>query len=124
MKKLLLAALPAVLFSAQLQAGCKTPDLNGTWIMYQSNLAEQHTGRCQINVVQGAFTGHCVMGHHMEFDVTGTASVDKTCGASLQMDFSGGSSTFDLQIARNKQVLVGQWSNTFGTGGISNGVKR
>ncbi|UZR29479.1 hypothetical protein [Methylococcus mesophilus] len=124
MKKLLLAALPAVLFSAQLQAGCKTPDLNGTWIMYQSNLAEQHTGRRQINVVGGAFTGHCVMGHHMAFDVTGTASADKNCEASLQMDFSGGSSTFDLQLARNKQVFVGQWSNNFGTGGISSGVKR
>lgn len=123
MKKLLVT-FPIALFSAHLQAGCKLPDLNGTWIMYQSNLAEQHTGRCAINVARGAFTGHCAMGRHIEFDVTGTASVDKDCGVSLQMDFSGGSSTFDLQLARNKQVFVGQWSNTFGTGGTSNGVKR
>ncbi|QJD29821.1 hypothetical protein [Methylococcus geothermalis] len=124
MKKLLLATRPAALFSAQLQAGCKTPDLNGTWIMYQSNLAEQHTGRCEVSIVRGSATGHCVMGHHIEFDVTGTGSVDRNGAASLQLDFSGGSSTFDLQLARNKLSFVGQWSNTFGTGGISNGVKR
>lgn len=123
MKKILLT-VPALLFCAQIQAACKTSDFNGTWILYQDNLQEQHTGRCEINVVKGAATGHCVMGHHIEFDVQGPAVVGKGCAVSLQLAFTGGSSTFDLQLAKNKQLFVGQWDNTFGTGGISNGVKR
>lgn len=124
MKKLLLAAVPAVLFSTQLQAGCKTPDFNGTWIMYQANLGEGHTGRCELTFSKGQYTGHCVMAHDFHFDATGTVTVDKSCGAVMTMDFTGGSATFDLQLSRNKQMFAGQWSNSFGTGGVSNGVKQ
>lgn len=123
MKKILYAAL-ALLFCAQVHAGCKTADFNGTWIMYQANLNEQHTGRCQVAVSKGQASGECAMSNGMNFAVQGPATVQKDCAVSLQLDFTGGSSSFDLQLAKNKQTFAGQWGNTFGTHGISQGVKR
>jgi hypothetical protein len=116
--------LPFLLFAAPLHAACKTADFSGAWVMYQANLDEQHTGRCEIKAAQGKAEGHCKMSNGFEFDVQGPVTVDRSCGVSLQLDFTGGSSHFDLQLARNRQSFAGQWDNTFGTHGISSGVRR
>jgi hypothetical protein len=123
MKKLFPAVL-CLLFASQAHAGCKSSDFSGTWIMYQANLNEQHSGRCEVKASQGMAEGSCAMSNGLKFAVHGPVAVDKSCAVSLTLDFTGGSSHFDLQLARNKQSFVGQWDNTFGTHGISSGVRR
>lgn len=123
MKKILLA-IPALLFCTQVQAACKQSDLNGTWISYQAALTEGHTGRCELTVAQGNLAGRCEMNDGFGFDVEGPVKVGKNCAATLEMNFTGGSAMFDLQLNKGKDAFVGQWKNTFDIVGTTSGVKR
>ncbi len=71
MKKILFVTT-ALLISTQVNAGgghsgCKAKDLNGNYVMYQNSvaLANLHTGRCEINVLNGVSFRHlCVYNNH------------------------------------------------------------
>ncbi len=115
---------------------CKNSDLNGTWVSYQAEvLANPHTGKCVVNIWNGVAKGTCdfslenppgVPLTDLQFD--GTVQVDGDCSVDLTMDFTPYGrpfvSTFQLQLARDKQTYAGRWSNTFGALGTTNGVKR
>ncbi|MDD2767126.1 MAG: hypothetical protein PHT19_00235 [Methylococcus sp.] len=134
MKKLLLVAVPAVLFSTQLQAGCKTSDLQGNWVFYQAGMSQMegfHTGRCDVTFTNKGrdSSADCEMnmmdGSVMNFKMTGTAVIDPTfCRFTIEFAFTGGTATWDAQLNKNKNSFSGDWKNSWGTIGTTNGVKR
>ncbi|MFZ2726030.1 MAG: hypothetical protein WAX77_07275 [Methylococcaceae bacterium] len=122
-------ALIALFFFGSAQADCLPADISGSWVMYQTNISAQvpHTGRCEIKVADKtsrSFTGDCALSNGAQFPVTGTATILNNCSASLSMNFTGGSFSFDVQLATDKQAFVGQWTNSFGDVGGTNAVKK
>lgn len=142
MKKILFVTT-ALLISTQVNAGgghsgCKAKDLNGDYVMYQNSvaLANLHTGRCEINVLNGVVSGTCaftitnngVITPAFNGPVTGTATMNKNCSAEAQIDFTPApgvtvQSFFDLQFTPDKQSFIGQWNNSFGLLGTSAGTR-
>ena len=137
-KCLLIAA--AFLTAAQIQAapGCRQWDLNGSYVMYQNSiaLANLHTGRCEVTVSNGWASGTCAfvgtdngkIKDGFSGSVTGTASINRDCSASMELDFSPApnvtvQSFFDLQFTPDKQSFIGQWTNNFGLLGTSSGTR-
>ena len=138
MKKILLVA-SSLLLSTQIHAapGCQASNLNGNYVMYQNSVAAAnlHTGRCQINILNGVASGTCAFTATsngaivpgFSGPVGGTASINSNCSASLQLDFTPGSVTvsslFDIQFSPDKQSFIGQWTNNFGLLGTSAGTR-
>jgi hypothetical protein len=136
MKQILLAS--AIVFcsaqalaggSAQAPKGCNTANLNGNWVSYQGAVTvNPHTGICHLTVQDGATSGACSFSfpgaENLQF--TGVAEVHEDCSADLTMDFAPDrpfQSTFQIQLAVDKQSFVGSWSNNFGVLGVANAVR-
>lgn len=143
MKKILLAS-SVIFLSAQAYAGsgaqhykgCKPSDMNGDWVAYQAEvLKNPHTGVCHFKVFKGQIKeGTCDFNLTDQFgnaltglNFDGTAKVEPDCSTELTMDFRPYGrpfvSTFNIQLAPDKQSYVGRWKNTFGAIGPTNGVK-
>ena len=144
MKKVLLAS-SIIFLCAQAYAddaghkpkACKNSDMNGDWVAYQAEvLKNPHTGVCAFAVSKGEISeGSCDFslkdadGNELAaLRFNGTATVNKDCSATLTMDFRPYGrpfiSTFEIQLATDRQSYVGRWHNTFGALGPTNGVKK
>lgn len=109
--------------------GCRTSDMNGEWVSYQNEVkANPHTGKCTFTVNRGAVDGTCdfTLPDATGLEFAGTATVNPDCSVELTMDFDPAPfvSTFQLQLAKDKETFAGRWENTFGAIGTTNGVKR
>ena len=138
MKKILFIAV-TLLVSAQAFAAstpCTQANLAGNYVMYQAAINHHnHMGRCTINIATGgALTGNCEFGHNAAGEagfsgpVYGTASMKTNCSATATISFDPAPSVhidsyFDLQFTPNKEAFVGNFTNTFGVEGITNGTR-
>jgi hypothetical protein len=135
---LLLAASLAVSAQAQAAPGCTAANLNGSYVLYQNSvaLANLHTGRCEITVLNGVIGGSCAFTTAQNGaivpgfagPVSGTATMNTDCSAIALLDFSPAPnvtvhSSFDLQFTPDKQSFIGQWTNNFGLLGTSAGTR-
>ena len=130
------AWIPALLVAAQAHAtpiaNCGPDAANGKWFRYQAAVSDgfQHTGRCELVIKGAAASGRCVMSNGLDVAVTGPVTVQKNCGAAISLGFdvpNGGphiDSDFDIQLSRDRETFAGQFVNTFGVVGLSNGIKR
>jgi hypothetical protein len=133
MKKNLLA-FSILVFCVQAHAGerdhraCSAKALQGDWVSYQgtAQAGTPHTGVCRIHVAGGVATGDCDFSLGFTGPFQGAAMVNDDCSAEVTMDFAPAAfkSTFQFQLARNKQSFVGRWENNLGANGVSNGVKK
>ena len=139
MKKLLFIASTLLLSSSAFAAitPCTQANLVGNYVMYQAAINHHnHMGRCVINIATGgALTGNCVFGHDANNDpgfsgpVYGTASMNTNCSATATISFDPVPSVvhidsyFNLQFSPNKESFVGNFTNTFGVEGITNGTR-
>jgi hypothetical protein len=137
-KYLLLAATLGLSSQVQAAPGCTAANLNGSYVLYQNSvaLANLHTGRCEITVLNGVIGGSCaftttqsgVITPGFAGPVSGTATMNTDCSAVAQLDFSPApnvtvQSFFDLQFTPDKQSFIGQWTNNFGLLGTSAGTR-
>ena len=139
MKKILFIAV-TLLVSAQAFAAstpCTQANLAGNYVMYQAAINKlNHMGRCTINIASGgALTGNCEFGDNAAGEpgfsgpVYGTASMKTNCSATATISFDPVptvvhiDSYFDLQFTPNKEAFVGNFTNTFGVEGITNGTR-
>lgn len=136
MKKLLLAS--AILgIACQVNAGddrshgrsCRSSDMNGEWVSYQNEVFKNpHTGKCTFSIDGGLVNGACdfTLPGATGLAFAGEVTVNPDCSVDLSMDFAPAPfvSTFQLQLAKDKQSFAGRWDNTFGAIGTTNGVKR
>ena len=144
---LIIAALTILTFQVQAdeeKKACTAADLNGDYVMFQAavNRPElNHTGRCDINVTDGELSGSCEFGRNVSGNpnfhgpVYGDATINTNCSVEMTISFDPDSdgdgqpgplhidSTFDLQLAQDKNTFVGSFINTFGVEGITNGTK-
>ena len=139
MKKLLFIASTLLLSSSAFAAitPCTQANLVGNYVMYQAAINHHnHMGRCEINIATGgALTGNCVFGHDANNDpgfsgpVYGTASMNTNCSATATISFDPVPSVvhidsyFNLQFSPNKESFVGNFANSFGVEGITNGTR-
>jgi hypothetical protein len=124
---------------------CTVSDFNGEWVGFQANVVtipgtNPHTGACMFTVSNGEITdGTCEQrilvnpgpppvlisptGH-----LDGTVEVDPDCSATLTFDFSpygrDTQSTYQVQLAVDKNTYAGRWENSSGLLGPTNGVKK
>ncbi len=133
MKKILLtSSILAICMQAHAgepaQSACTAKALDGDWVSYQgtAQAGSPHTGVCRIHVEDGTTTGDCDFSLGFTGPFHGNAAVNGDCSAEVTMDFAPARfvSTFQLQLARNKQSFVGRWENNLGANGVANGVKR
>lgn len=139
MKKFLFVA-STLLIAGQVQAGPITPctqaNLNGSYVMYQAAINHHnHKGRCEVTINSGAVSGSCAFGTNAAGEpgfsgpVYGTATMNTNCSADVTISFDPVQgvvhidSYFDLQFSPNKESFVGDFSNTFGVEGITNGTR-
>ena len=132
MKKTLLA-IAAFLFCVQAYAypsGCPNKSvLNGDFIMYQNAVnTNQHTGRCEVHILNGVVNSQCAFSSGFVGPVNGTATLNKNCSGTMALSFSPASgvivdSSFDIQLNADKLSFAGQWSNSFGVVGTTTGVR-
>lgn len=139
MKKILFVASTLLLSGNAFAAitACTQANLVGNYVMYQAAINHHnHMGRCTINIATGgALTGNCDFGNNsanqpgFSGPVYGTASMNTNCSATATISFDPvpGSvhidSYFDLQFTPNKEAFVGNFTNTFGVEGITNGTR-
>jgi hypothetical protein len=136
MKKLALMAF-GLAVCAQAHATnntCGPVAANGKWVMYQGAIAPSenaHVGRCELLIKEGEATGRCVMSNGLDVPVTGPVTVAKNCQVNLELGFDvpvpNGphiDSYFDLQLSKDRQSFAGQFKNSFGVVGLSNGIKK
>ena len=136
MKKILFIATSLLVSSQAFAAStpCTQANLVGNYVMYQAAINHHnHMGRCTINIATGgALTGNCEFGHNAAGEagysgpVYGTASMKTNCSATATISFDPGvhiDSYFDLQFTPNKEAFVGNFTNTFGVEGITNGTR-
>jgi len=154
MKRIFLSSALAVVFlNGHAESNhCKVSDFNGDWVGFQADVVtipptpptnpgtNPHTGACMFTVSDGMITdGTCELrmlvnpgpppvlisptGH---FD--GTVEVDPDCSATLTFDFSpygrNTQSTYQVQLAVDKNTYAGRWENSSGLLGPTNGVKK
>jgi hypothetical protein len=129
MKKIFIATVLSFIGVSAAQAACLPSDITGNWVLYQTNISAQpaHTGRCAISVADNAtrtLTGRCTLSNGFAMDVTGSATVNAMCEATLKLNFTGGSMNFGMQLAPDRQSFVGSWKNSFGDVGGTNGVRK
>lgn len=108
---------------------CRKRDLRGNWVSYQNEvLKNPHTGVCRFSIENGKVEGTCDFSLHDDqgnpltgLAFTGQATVKEDCSAELTMDFTPRpfTSTFQLQLHRNKKSFVSRWENTFGALGTA-----
>ncbi|WP_262965545.1 hypothetical protein [Methylobacter psychrophilus] len=139
MKKILFIATTLLVSSQAFSAStpCTQANLVGNYVMYQAAINHHnHMGRCTINIVTGgALTGNCEFGNNAANEpgyngpVYGTASMNTNCSATANISFDPVpgivhiDSYFDLQFTPNKESFVGNFTNTFGVEGITNGTR-
>ncbi len=141
MKKIMLLSGLAYLapgLAAAAVTPCMQSDMNGNYVMYQNSvaLANLHVGRCEVNVRNGVAEGSCdftttangEIKQGFNGAVSGTASINVNCSASMTLDFNPAPgvtviSTFNMQFSPDKQSFVGLWTNNFGLLGTSAGTR-
>jgi hypothetical protein len=128
MKNFLFALLAFASLSTA-HAACIPSDITGGWVLYQTNInaQPQHTGRCEIKIADNAarsLTGTCSLSNGYDMTVTGTATVNASCAATMTFSFLGGTMDFDMQLAADRQSFVGRWKNSFDNVGGTNGVRK
>ncbi|MCX7085790.1 MAG: hypothetical protein NTY69_09675 [Methylococcales bacterium] len=139
MKKLLFIASTLLIASPAFAAitPCTQANLVGNYVMYQAAINHHnHMGRCVINIATGgALTGTCEFGNNSNNEpgfngpVYGTATMNTNCSATATISFDPVPSVvhidsyFDLQFSPNKESFVGNFTNTFGVEGITNGTR-
>jgi hypothetical protein len=136
MKSKFLWIAAGLLLTAQAHANnddsCGPWAASGKWVMYQAAVSDgfQHTGRCELKIKDGTANGQCVMSNGLDVAVTGPVTVNKNCSATIVLGFhvpNGGphiDSEFNVQLTRDREAFAGQFINTFGVVGLSNGVRR
>jgi hypothetical protein len=131
MKTLWIATGLLLAAQAHAQNSCGPNAANGRWVMYQAAVSEgfQHTGRCELVIKEGAANGQCAMSNGLNVAVTGPVAVGKDCSATIGLGFDTPTGThidsdFNVQLTRDREVFAGQFVNTFGVVGLSNGVRR
>ena len=140
MKKVLFVA-SSLLMIGQVQAGPITPctkaNLVGSYVMYQAAINHHnHMGRCTVDVDNtGYLSGSCEFGHDANGNpgfngpVYGSAAINTNCSATASISFDPVpgvvhiDSTFNLQFSPDKENFVGNFTNTFGVEGITNGTR-
>jgi len=134
MKKLVFF-LVGFMVSFQASAACKIQHLDGEWVMYQvavdpnPDTTREHTGRCELQIENGAGVVSCDMTINGGISPVGDISdviVNDDCSVEMTLSFFGGAlvSNFDLQLSNNKQSFIGRWMNGAGVMGTTSGLQR